>query len=107
MGILMTMYDSRTKLASEVVKEVNRHFGNSLYETVIPRNVRLGEAPSFGKPITEFASYSAGAEAYRRFAGEFVSRQGISRPKTATHKPKRKAGRRLPVFSVKIIDKDG
>ena len=107
MGILMTMYDSRTNLASEVVKEVNRHFSNSLYETVIPRNVRLGEAPSFGKPITEFAATSAGAEAYRRFAGEFISRQGISRPKPASPRPKSRADRRLPIFSIKIIDKKG
>jgi chromosome partitioning protein len=74
-GILMTMYDSRTKLAQDVVAEVRRHFGPRVYDTVIPRSVRLSEAPSFGKPITAYDPHSRGAEAYRAFAREFAARQ--------------------------------
>ena len=73
-GILMTMFDGRTSLAADVVKEVSRHFSDVVYRTVIPRNVRLGEAPSFGQAIIHYAPESAGAEAYRMFAREFVER---------------------------------
>lgn len=71
-GILMTMYDARTNLSSQVVKEVRDHFGDKVYKTVIPRNVRVSEAPSFGKPITLYDPHSAGADAYRSFASEFL-----------------------------------
>lgn len=74
-GILMTMYDGRTNLASQVVDEVRLHFGRKVYDTVIPRTVRLSEAPSFGQPITVYDSRSNGAEAYRRFAVEFLQRR--------------------------------
>jgi len=81
-GILMTMYDMRTNLSQQVVQEVIQHYGDKVYETLIPRNVRLGEAPSFGKPIITYNSYSTGAAAYRQFAKEFVERhrdkQGIT-----------------------------
>lgn len=73
-GILMTMYDMRTNLSQQVVQEVIQHYGDKVYETLIPRNVRLGEAPSFGKPIITYNSYSTGAAAYRQFAKEFVER---------------------------------
>lgn len=73
-GILMTMYDGRTRLAQEVVSEVREHFGKTVYNTVIPRSVRLGEAPSFGKPITDYDSSSKAAQAYREFAAEFDRR---------------------------------
>lgn len=73
-GILMTMYDMRTNLSQQVVQEVIQHYGNKVYETLIPRNVRLGEAPSFGKPIITYHSYSTGAAAYRQFAKEFAER---------------------------------
>ncbi len=73
-GILMTMYDMRTNLSQQVVQEVIQHYGNKVYETLIPRNVRLGEAPSFGKPIITYNSYSTGAAAYRQFAKEFAER---------------------------------
>jgi chromosome partitioning protein len=73
-GILLTMYDARTKLSSDVVEEVRRHFGDKVYETVIPRNVRLSEAPSFGKPVMHFARFSSGAMAYDNFAKEFLRR---------------------------------
>jgi chromosome partitioning protein len=73
-GILMTMYDMRTNLSQQVVQEVIQHYGDKVYETLIPRNVRLGEAPSFGKPIITYNSYSTGAAAYRQFAKEFIER---------------------------------
>ncbi len=73
-GILMTMYDMRTNLSQQVVQEVIQHYGDKVYESLIPRNVRLGEAPSFGKPIITYNSYSTGAAAYRQFAKEFIER---------------------------------
>jgi chromosome partitioning protein len=73
-GILMTMFDGRTRLASDVVQEVRTHFGDAVYNTIIPRNVRISEAPSFGKPVIFFDPTSKGAEAYRTFAKEFVQR---------------------------------
>jgi len=82
-GILMTMFDSRTKLASDVVKEVRKHFGPLVYRAIVPRNVRVSEAPSFGQPVTEYARHSSGARAYRRFAKEFLRRvKGKERDKS-------------------------
>ncbi len=74
-GILMTMFDSRTNLAGDVVKEVRAHFNETVYETVIPRNVRISEAPSFGQPVVTFDPASRGALAYRAFAKEFAARE--------------------------------
>jgi chromosome partitioning protein len=76
-GIILTMYDARTKLADQVVSEVRAYFGEKVYETVVPRTVRLSEAPSFGQPIIVFDPTSRGAKAYRDLAKE-VSR-GASR----------------------------
>ncbi len=73
-GILMTMFDRRINLAPEVVKEVRRHFGEKVYRTVIPRNVRLSEAPSYGQAIIQYDVNSSGANAYRLFAREFTRR---------------------------------
>lgn len=73
-GIVMTMFDSRTNLSGEVVEEVKKHFGELVYETVIPRNVRISEAPSYGQPITMYDGHSAGAVAYRALASEFLKR---------------------------------
>ncbi len=73
-GIVMTMFDGRTNLSEQVVAEVREHFGERVYETVIPRSVRLSEAPSFGKSILEYASSGAGAQAYRALAREFIQR---------------------------------
>lgn len=73
-GILMTMYDGRTRLAQDVVSEVREHFGKTVFNTVIPRSVRLGEAPSFGRPITDYSPSSTAAKAYREFAVEFDKR---------------------------------
>ena len=72
-GILLTMCDMRTNLAKEVASEVRRFFGDKVYETYIPRNVRLSEAPGFGKPIIEYAPDSTGAEHYMEFAREFLA----------------------------------
>ena len=74
-GIVMTMYDGRTNLSQQVVQEVIRHFGEKVYETLIPRNVRLSEAPSFGKPIVAYNPLCTGAVAYRQLAKEFLSRR--------------------------------
>jgi len=73
-GILMTMFDKRTRLAQQVVEEVYHHFPNEIYESLIPRNVRLSEAPSYGKPVIVYDTHSIGAAAYRRLAVEFLRR---------------------------------
>jgi len=69
-NIVMVMYDSRTKLGEQVVQEVRDHFGSRVCRNMIPRNVKLSEAPSFGQPITTYASSSSGAVAYRELARE-------------------------------------
>jgi chromosome partitioning protein len=79
-GIVLTMYDSRTKLSEQVVAEVRRYFGPRVYDTIIPRTVRLSEAPGFGKPITEYDSSSKGAKAYRALAVEFLERETTDEP---------------------------
>lgn len=71
-GVLLTMYDGRTNLAMQVAEEVKRYFPGKVYATVIPRNVRLSEAPSHGKPINVYDRASRGAEAYASFAAEFL-----------------------------------
>lgn len=73
-GIVFTMYDGRNRLTNEVVKEVTSYFKDRVFRTVIPRNVRLAEAPSYAQPICEYAPSSIGAESYRRLAEEFVAR---------------------------------
>jgi chromosome partitioning protein len=73
-GIALTMFDERVNLARQVAEEVRRHFGDKVYRTVIPRNVRLGEAPSFGKPIILYDIRSRGSEAYINLAKEFIGR---------------------------------
>src|SRR5437660_9028824 len=70
----MTMFASRTRLADQVVAEVRAHFGPTMYETVIPRSVRLSEAPGFGQPISRYDPGSKGALAYRHLAEEFAGR---------------------------------
>lgn len=73
-GIVFTMFDSRTVLSSQVVENVSQHFPDKIYNTRIPRNVRLSEAPSFGQPITVYDTRSTGAESYRRLAAEVAGR---------------------------------
>jgi chromosome partitioning protein len=77
-GIIMTMFDSRTKLSAQVVADVREHFGERVYETVVPRSVRLSEAPSFGKSILEYDPNGAAATAYRALAREFIRRHPSS-----------------------------
>ncbi|TME44119.1 MAG: ParA family protein [Chloroflexi bacterium] len=74
LGMLMTMYDPRTRLSSQVVDEVRRHFPEHTFETVIPRSVRLSEAPSYGKPVLEYEPTSRGAGAYADLAQELIQR---------------------------------
>jgi chromosome partitioning protein len=76
-GVVLTMFDGRTNLAQQVVDEVRAYFGDQAYETVIPRTVRLSEAPSFGQPITVFDPSSRGARAYQRLADEVIERLGL------------------------------
>ena len=73
-GIALTMYDERMNLARQVAEEVRAHFGEKVYKTIIPRNVRLGEAPSYGKPIILYDIRSRGCEAYISLAKEFIQR---------------------------------
>ncbi len=72
-GLIMTMYDSRMKLAQQVVAEAKSHFGNRVFGTLIPRSVRLGEAPSFGEPILSYAPTSSGGVAYDQLADELLN----------------------------------
>lgn len=71
-GVLMTMYDSRTNLSNEVVEEVQKYFKTKMYQTIIPRNVRLSEAPSHGQPVIDYDSKSKGAQVYMELAQEVV-----------------------------------
>jgi chromosome partitioning protein len=73
-GMLLTMYDGRTRLAQDVEREVREHFPELVFDTVIPRNVRVGEAPSFGKPVIHHDPHSTGADAYFEFAKEVAAR---------------------------------
>jgi chromosome partitioning protein len=79
-GIVMTMFDPRTKLSEQVVEEVQKYFGDLVYDVIIPRTVRLSEAPGFGQPITVYDPKSKGAESYRRLAVEVAARQPPSGP---------------------------
>jgi chromosome partitioning protein len=74
-GIVLTMFDERTNLARQVVDDIRQHFGERVFKTVIPRNVRLGEAPSFGKPVLSYDIKSRGAEAYLALGREFLKRR--------------------------------
>lgn len=76
LGVVVTMYDSRTTLADNVLVELQKHFGDKLCKTIIPRNVRLAEAPSFGKTVVEHDKWSKGARAYKQLAKEIDQRMG-------------------------------
>ena len=73
-GVVFTMYDARTNLSLQVVENVKAHLNKNIYKTIIPRNVRLAEAPSHGMPINLYDSRSTGAESYRLLAAEVMSR---------------------------------
>jgi chromosome partitioning protein len=79
-GVVLTMFDGRTNLSNDVVKEVRRHFSDSVFKTVIPRSVRLAEAPSYGQPISTYAPHSTGAEAYACLAREILETNGVRIP---------------------------
>jgi chromosome partitioning protein len=85
-GVLLTMYDDRTNLAQQVTETLREHFGEIIYHTVIPRNVRLAEAPSHGKPVAIYDPRSRGADAYFQMAGEFLARNQIESPRARERK---------------------
>ncbi len=85
-GVLLTMYDDRTNLAQQVTETLREYFRELLYQTVIPRNVRLAEAPSHGKPVALYDPRSRGTEAYFELAGEFLARNHIESPRAAERK---------------------
>lgn len=76
-GALLTMYDMRTNLSNQVVKEVKDYFGDKVYKTVIPRNVKLSEAPSYGMSITEYDAHSKGAKSYEKFVKELLNNNEV------------------------------
>jgi len=79
-GVLLTMYDDRTNLAQQVTDTLREYFQDRLFNTVIPRNVRLAEAPSHGQPVALYDARSRGTQAYFELAGEFIARNGIKIP---------------------------
>jgi chromosome partitioning protein len=79
-GVILTMFDVRTKLSADVVREINRHFPNQVFSTIIPRSVRLAEAPSYGQPISVYAPGSSGAIAYSNLAREILVGDGVLLP---------------------------
>ncbi len=85
-GVLLTMYDDRTNLAQQVTETLREYFKERLFKTVIPRNVRLAEAPSHGKPVALYDARSRGTEAYFELAGEFLARNQIESPRAAARK---------------------
>jgi len=85
-GILLTMYDDRTNLAQQVTQTLREHFKDRLFVTVIPRNIRLAEAPSHGKPVALYDPRSRGTQAYFELAGELLARNGIESPQSALRK---------------------
>ena len=97
-GIVMTMFDPRTKLSEQVVDEVKRHFGDLVYDVIIPRTVRLSEAPGFGQPITVYDPRSKGAEAYRQLAQEVALRPPPDAPMPAFDK--------MPIAVMPPMDRD-
>jgi chromosome partitioning protein len=85
-GVLLTMYDDRTNLAQQVTDTLREYFRERLFQTVIPRNIRLAEAPSHGKPVALYDARSRGAEAYFELAGEFLARNHMESPRAAERK---------------------
>jgi len=78
-GIVLTMYDSRNNLSNQVVSDVRAHMGDKVYKTVIPRNVRVSEAPSFGKPALLYDLKCSGSQAYLKLASEIIQREKLMR----------------------------
>ena len=96
-GVLLTMYDDRTNLAQQVRETLRQHFGDRLFITVIPRNIRLAEAPSHGKPVALYDSRSRGTEAYFELAGEYLARNRIESPKSLERKVAAKSKQKTEV----------
>ena len=86
-GVLLTMYDARTKLSSQVADEVRAHFGDLVFRSVVPRSVRLSEAPSFGEPVVTLDPTSRGAIAYKLLAKELATRYGLDDPASSSAAP--------------------
>jgi len=91
-GVLLTMYDDRTNLSQQVTESLRGYFGEKLLESVIPRNIRLAEAPSHGKPVQLYDPRSKGAEAYNALAMELLRRNGIVSPKAKELQERGSAG---------------
>jgi len=99
-GLVLTMYDSRTNLSADVAAEVRRHFGGAVFETVIPRSVRLSEAPSFGLPVALYRADSRGAIAYAHLARELLRRDGREVVAGSHHAPPPATAGREPEIAV-------
>jgi chromosome partitioning protein len=95
-GIVLTMFDPRTRLSEQVVEEVRRYFGKRVYDAVIPRTVRLSEAPGFGVPVTQYAPRSKGAAAYRTLAKEVVARPVSGEPLPTEETPRMVVSQPVP-----------
>jgi len=98
-GVLLTMYDDRTNLAQQVTENLREYFKDKLLKTAIPRNVRLAEAPSYGKPVMLYDPRSRGAESYRELAEELLSRNGVESPRA---KDRKKAAANRPEVKVRF-----
>ncbi|HEY6448160.1 MAG TPA: ParA family protein [Acidobacteriaceae bacterium] len=101
-GVLLTMYDDRTNLAQQVTENLRQYFKDKLLKTVIPRNVRLAEAPSYGKPVLLYDPKSRGAEAYRELAVELLARNGVEAPSAKLPKEAPAAERPRPEAKVRF-----
>ena len=86
-GVILTMADFRTKLTQEVISEIKSHFNEKVFKTIIPRNIRLSEAPGYGKPILLYDENSIGAQRYKELTEEFLSRQAIDQPQEIKDEP--------------------
>jgi chromosome partitioning protein len=98
-GVLLTMYDDRTNLAQQVTETLREYFRDRLFQTVIPRNVRLAEAPSHGKPVALYDARSRGTEAYFELAGEYLARNQIETPHSAERNVRAASGPEVRVSS--------
>ncbi len=101
-GVLLTMYDDRTNLAQQVTATLREYFKERLYKTVIPRNVRLAEAPSHGKPVAVYDPRSRGTEAYFELASEFLARNNMESPRSKKRKEAEAARAERPAVSVRF-----
>ena len=87
-GVVLTMHDGRTSLSADVTAEVRRHLGEQVFEAVVPRSVRLAEAPSYGQPIAQYSPSSRGALAYQAITAELLARSGLATERRASRSPR-------------------